>query len=267
MSNLGGFGGEGYGDPIGGGGGLHLTRAIAVAGQVVRVVFNKAPRTRSPAAGNDGLNGANYAFSITVGTGTQPLPVGTRGVVPYPAFGVTETGEVGIDVQTDRPLVVGLTYIVTVSPRVVATDGDTMGYPYIESFIGAARPARVRQNRAKQGIIDFASGENGLSVVAGDIGTVTGIPSTRLRCMRRTMTVKDSFVHMPGYGIGFDPKAPMSVNRIGALKADLAQQLRREPDVKDAVSSIALDPSRGIVTIDEIVKTKKDQTFTFQVTS
>lgn len=261
MPNLsGGFGDEAYGDPMGGGGGLHLVRAVAVAAQVVRAVFNKAPKTKSAAANNDGLNGANYDVAITVGTGSKPLCVSTAAVIQYPAFGLLNAGEVGIDVQTDRPLVVGLSYSLTVTTRMIAFDDDPIGFPYVQPFVGAARPVRLRQNRSKQGIIDFASGDNGLTVVNGDIDTVTGIPSAKLRCLRRTLTRKNAFAHLPGYGSAFEPKAPMSPNRIGALQTDLRQQLRQEPDVQDASVRVTLD-ARGLAVIDEKVRTKRNQTF------
>ena len=260
----GGFGGEAFGDPMGGGGGLHLVRAIAVAGQLVRAVFNKAPKTKSSAANNDGLNGANYDVAITTGTGTKPLCVSTASVIQFPAFGLLNAGEVGIDVQTDRPLVVGLSYVLTVTPRMIAFDGDTMGFPYIQPFVGATRPARARQNRIKQGIIDFASGNNGLTATNGDIDTVTGIPSTKMRCLRRTLTMRNAFAHLPGYGSSFQPKAPLSQNRIGAIQTDLRQQLRQEPDVQDASVQVTLD-ARGLALIDERVQTKKNQSFSFSI--
>lgn len=260
MTTFGGFGFEAFGDPFGGGGGLHLVRAIAVGGQVVRAVFNKAPKTKSSAVNNDGLNGANYDLAITTGTGTKPLCISTAAVIQFPAFGVQNSGEVGIDVQTDRPMVVGLAYSLTVTPRLIAFDGDTMGSPYSQPFVGAARPTRNRQNRSKQGIIDFSSGDNGLTVTNGDIDTVTGIPSTKMRCLRRTLTMKNSFAHLPGYGSSFQPKAPMTTNRIGALQADLRQQLKQEPDVQDAAIQVTVD-ARGLAIIDERVQTKTNQSF------
>lgn len=260
----GGFGGEGYGDPMGGGGGLHLVRAIAVGGQVVRAVFNKAPKTRSPAANNDGLNGANYALTITTGSGVVPLCVGACRVVPFPAFGVLLAGEVGIDIQTDRHLVVGLAYTLTASPRVLAADGDTMGFPYTQPFVGAARPQRTRQSETFQGAVDFNSGPDGLIVSNGDIETVSGIPSCKLRCMRRTTTMKGTFAHLPGYGAGFQPKAPMTASRMAPLRADLIQQLKSEPDVQDASVTVSTS-STGAAIIDERIKNRKNQAFTLTV--
>ena len=264
--NRGGFGGEAFGDPMGGGGGLHLVRAIAVGGQIVRAVFNKAPKTKSSAASNDGLNGGNYIVTITTGTGAAPQIIGTTQVVPYPAYGVFQAGEVGIDVHADRPLVVGLTYSLRVATRMVAEDGDTMGYPYVQSFIGASRPTRLRRKLQVQGMADFASGQNGLQVSGGDIDVATDIPSTKIRCMRRAVTMKGAFAHLPGYGIGFQPKAPLSVNRAGSLKADLAQQLKLEPDVQDAASNVQMD-ARGFVTVDLRIRTKQNQVFTFNVST
>lgn len=262
---LGGYGAEAFGDPMGGGGGLHVDRALAVGGQVVRVVLNKAPKTKSSLAINDGLNSSNYGLTIATGTGTTPLSVGVLQVVQFPAFGLLTAGEVGVDVQVDRPLVVGLSYLVTVSTGLVASDGDSMGSPYGATFVGAARPTFTRRNnRSKNEIIDWDSGDNGLTVSGGDIGTVTGLPSTKLRCMRRTLTAKNSFAHLPGYGIGFAPKTPLSTARTGALKADLAQQLRQEPDVDSATTNVRQDV-RGFVTVTENIKTKTKATLTFTV--
>ena len=243
---------------------LHLMRAVAVGGQVVRVVFNKAPKTRSSAANNDGLNSANYSVSVTTGTASKPVCIGTRGAVAYPAFAVLNTGEVGIDLQTDRPLVVGLTYLVTISTSIVAADGDASGSPYSMSFVGAVRPTRTRQQSAQPAFADFASGNSGLVVTNGDIDTVTGVGSAKLRCLRRTTTVKSAFAYLPGYGVGFQPKAPLSVNRVGGLKADLANQLKLEPDVQDASSNVQID-ARGFATVDLRARTKQNQTFTYSV--
>jgi hypothetical protein len=243
---------------------FRIVRAIAVGGQVVRVVFNKAPKAKSSAANDDGLNGANYTLAVTVGSAATPLCVGTRTLVPFPAFGVLSPGEVGVDIQTDRALVVGLTYSLALATRLVAFDGDLLAPPYSKTFIGAARPQRRRQAQSNQGIADLNSGTYGLVVSNGDIETVTGIPSTKLRCLRRTQTMKDSFAHLPGYGTGFQPKIPMTTNRIGALKNDLAKQLKAEPDVQDAASSVTLD-ARGFVTIEERVKTKQNLTLTLTV--
>jgi hypothetical protein len=265
VTTLGGFGGESFGDPFGGGGGLHVVRAIAVGGQVVRVVFNKAPRTKTPAANNDGLNGSNFAITVLTGQATTPLCVSALQVVQFPAFGLLTAGEVGVDVQTDRNLVIGLSYQVVVSPRIVAADGDSMGAPYLASFVGAARPTRTRRNsRSKADIIDLASGDAGLTVTNGDIGTVTGLDSTRIRCLRRTLTAKNSFAHLPGYGIGFQPKVPLSTARTGALKADLAQQIRSEPDVQNVTTNVTQDV-RGFVQIVETIKTKVGTTLSLSV--
>jgi hypothetical protein len=267
VMTFGGFGGEAFGDPFGGGGTLRLDRAIAVGGQVVRLVFSQAPKARSSAALNDALNSANYALTVLAGTATTPLPVGILQLVQYPAFGLQVAGEVGVDLQVDRPFVVGLQYQVTVSTQLVAADGSPIGAPYSASFLGAARPVMTRRNnRTKTDIIDWNSGVNGLIVMGGDIGTVMGDASTRIRCLRRTLTVKNAFAHLPGYGIGFAPKTPLSTARTGALKVDLAQQLISEPDVAAVTTNIQQD-ARGFVAIAENIQTKTGATLTLQVAS
>lgn len=265
MQNIGGFGRESFGDPFGGGGGLHLVRVVAVGGQLFRAVFNKSPKAKSSLASNDALNAGNYSLTVLAGQATTPLCVGVFQLIEFPAFGLLAAGEVGVDVQTDRPLVVGLSYQVAVQPRLAAADGDSMGSPYLASFVGAARPTRTRRNsRSMSDIIDFASGDAGLTVVAGDIGTATGLDSTRIRCFRRILTAKNAFAHLPGYGIGFQPKQPLSTARTGALKTDLAQQLRQEPDVSSATSNIQQD-ARGFVLVTANVTTKTGGTLVLNI--
>lgn len=89
LGTLGGAGAEAAGDPMGAGGPLHVLRALAVAGQVVRVTFDEMPLAQSAAGVNDALNPANYSFLVTQGSGTAPQAIGVDpNAIVGPARGV-----------------------------------------------------------------------------------------------------------------------------------------------------------------------------------
>lgn len=69
----GGYGHEAYGDPMSGGGPLHVVRARAVKSHVVRVAFNEEPLHRSFSGRFDALNPANYAISLVSGQVVDPF--------------------------------------------------------------------------------------------------------------------------------------------------------------------------------------------------
>jgi len=115
-----GAGAEAAGDPIGGGGPLHVLRARAVAGQICRVVFNEAPRAYSAAGVNDALNPANYAFAIVAGIGTAPTPMAVDpNLVVGPVSAVA--GPVVITAATNASPIV----VTTLTPHGRAT-GDSV---------------------------------------------------------------------------------------------------------------------------------------------
>ena len=248
-----------------------VARAIAVGGQIVRVVFSSEPRHASPAAINDGRNPANYTMEITLGQGDGPRCVGVLpGVVEWPAFGLQANTEFALDVQWDRELVIGMTYLVTVKPAVVSASSVLIGFPYSSAFVGAARPRRTRQIRRRVGIVDLASDpfSPGITVdSAGDWASHDGLPSTRKRILRRAMTPKNSFACLPGYGLGYDFKRPATTPMLTTLKTDLAQGIKLEPDVAASQTKVVMD-ARGLLAMTIQAKTTdgQDLTVTAQAT-
>jgi hypothetical protein len=250
------------GAPLGGGSPFHVVRAIAVGGQVVRVVFSDEPKHRSASGLDDGRNPANYTVAISVGEGDPLFCVGVLpDVIAFPAFGVMLPTEFALDVQTDRPFVIGMTYVVTAKPALISAVGDLVGYPYSASFVGAVRPVRTRQIRRRTGLVDLETDPFQLGIIvspAGDWAAHEGLPTTRKRCLRRAFTRKDSFACLPSYGLGADFKTPATANMLGALRTDLSQGIRQEPDVEKAQTSVAMD-ARGFLALTIKAQTPEGQ--------
>lgn len=267
MTRFGGAGFEAAGDPMGGGGALHVLRARAIEGQTVRVTFSAEPKHRSAAALDDATNPANYVFVIMNGTGVVPVCVGVKRTISvFPALGVYHAGEVALDVQVDRPLVNELTYRVT-ARAILAMSEDPLGFPYAADFIGAVRRTALSPPRRKLGYADFDNSPfSGSYRVddAGDIAWHTGIASLRKRVYRRLVTPKGSFAFLPGYGVGLSMKKPLGLNLLQALKVDINQQIRQEPEVADVASTLQQN-NLGFLILSLQVQTKQGEVVDLEV--
>ena len=260
MPNRAGF--EVGGHPMGLGGSFAVSRAIAVGGQVVRVVYTQEPKHKSGSAIDDGRNPANYGIEITAGDGADLMIVGVKpDVVAWPAFGLLVATEFALDIQTDCSMVVGLQYLVTVKSPVVAADGTAIGSPYSAAFIGAARPARTRQIRRKIGLVDFASDPfvGGIMVdSSGDWASQEGLAGTRKRIWRIALTGLGKFSFLKNFGLKYDIKKPATVSILGGLRTDLKQQIAAQPDVASSETSVVMD-QRGILELTIKAKTSTGQ--------
>ena len=242
---------------------FQMVRALSVGGQVVRVVFNAEPKHKRQAAGDDALNGANYQVEVIAGQGQPPQSVGVHpDVIPWPAYGVFNDGEFALDLQVDRPLVVGLRYRVTVDSVVVAQDTRHLTAPYGWEFQGEARPIVTLQQRGKMGLVDFASNPISGGIIvdssgdwACDAGDIVG---TRKRCFRRVLTKRGAFTHLQNYGLNYDVKVPATTNKLAGLRSDIQAGLAQEPDVDSVATQVSLD-ARGWLTLGMRVKTKQGQ--------
>jgi hypothetical protein len=253
----GGLGREPLGDPLGGGGSLHVVRARAIDGQTVRVVFDEEPLHQGAAGINDALNPSNYSFSITAGTGAIPLAVGVSQIVQGPAVGVGGS-EWGIDVQTDRQLIIGLTYQVAVSLEMQAHAGGTVGAPGTAPFVGIVKLADTGILAIRASFADFDNPPARGSWFVDDSGDITvagGIASLQKRIIRRLTTAKGAFKFLPNYGLALQLKETASLAQIAALKLDATQQLRKEPEVA-AASVTATISGNNVLTIQALVRTK-----------
>jgi hypothetical protein len=242
-----------------------VVRALAVGGQVVRVVFSDEPRDLSTAGLSDGRNAANYQVTIVAGTGQalQSLSVSPN-IVRFPAFGLFAANEVACDLYLDTPVVVGLTYQVAVSTRLQSLQGEAIGAPYTAQFVGAARPVRARQIRRKTGLVDFATNPfaPGITVdSAGDWASHDGVPATKKRVLRRAMFRLNAFACLPGYGLPVDFKTPATIANLNTIKTNLAQGVQQEPDVAKSQTSVSMS-ALGYLSLSIAAKTTNGENLT-----
>ena len=241
---------------------FEVVRAIAVAGQLVRVVFSSEPKHASTSGLDDGRNPANYQVNILVGSGAVLHCVGVKAeLVTAPAFGLADPSEFALDVQTDRPMVVGLTYRVTASPVMKSRAGLMIGAPYSADFIGATRPTRTHQQRRKLGLVDLASDPFTGGIIvdsAGDWARHEGVPSTRKRIWRIALTSLGAFSWLKNFGLKYDIKKPATLSILSGLRTDMKQQVAQQPDVKESSTGVLMD-ARGILTLTIKAKTADGQ--------
>lgn len=265
MTAPGGFGRQGFGlRAFGAGGPLTVVRALAVAGQVVRVVFSEEPLHRSPAGRADALNPSNYVLTVPGGNAIAPIAMGVdRDPVEGPARGVGNgagtSAERGIDVHLDRQVVVGVQYSVRVR-NVEAMAGGALGTPDTALFLGVTLLEETRLPERNQDLVDLANPPwVGHLIIddSGDVAPEDPDEGLRKRVYRRLTTPKGAFTFLPrDYGVGFDHKSPAQPAVLSAKRVDAIQQLRQEPDVVDADVQIQV-MATGVVIIKTQVKSRR----------
>jgi len=158
----------------------------------------------------------------------------------------------------------------SVLDAMVAADGTPLGSPYAWTFSGMARPIVTMQQRGKMGLVDLSSDPimGGITVDrsgdwAPDDGGLTG---TRKRCLRRVVTLKNSFAHLQGYGLNYDIKQPATTNKLATLRTDVQGQEAQEPDVAAVQTQIGMDV-RGYLSIGLKCQTKTGQSVAATITN
>lgn len=245
-----GYGAEAFGDPYGAGGPLSVVRAQAVGGQTVRVAFNEEPAHFSAASPVDSLNPKNWVISLVAGQVVyMPAAVGVQVVGPGPLVGVRE-GEWGVDVKLDRPLARLVRYRID-ARSMLARAGMGLGFPYGAEFLGATLPTDFRPPRRRTDMADLAIDPRTGGWAfdgSGDIGVDGGLASYKKRVIRRATTPKGAYSFLgKDYGTLLALKRPLSLAQVGPIKADLAQQIKKEPETQEVSIQASFSPLPGIL--------------------
>jgi hypothetical protein len=102
----------------------------------------------------------------------------------------------------------------------------------------------------------------------GDYALDQGIQSYRKRILRRLITKKNAFAHLPGYGVGV-PDYAKSLQRpavLSTLRADAESQIMEEPETAKCRVAIVQVPSRpGLVRLKVAARTKDGTTVAMDV--
>jgi hypothetical protein len=265
LNTVKGVGQESVGDPFGGGGPIHLVRALAIASHIVRVVFDDEPLHNSPAGKYDARNPSNYIFTVFSGQLMGPPTVGftptvqcvgvnkklifnptldvNGNLVVNPALGVL-TNQVGVDIHTDKPVVSGVVY--TVRPiNIKSRGGGSLGFPYTANFPGVIGVQQTQPPRQPRGFTDFS---NDIALGAwtidstGDLALEFGLASLRKRIYRRLITQPGAFAWLPNYGVGIKNKEIAAIATLNPFRQEILRQVRQEPEVSDAEVNLSLIP-------------------------
>jgi hypothetical protein len=258
----GAWGGMGWGDAdTVGAGALTLLSVLAVSENVVLYTFSAPVLFTGLFDAGDAGDPLRYALApdpTTTGyDGQPPRPVGT--VLAALADGDGS----GVLVTLDRPLSPWpSSYFVSAEgvqsadgTQSLAPGGDVLPMPGVARALvpnnpSAASPARLR---------DVANPFSGLDASAlgvfpvdasGDYAFDQGDDGLRKRALRRLVTRKSAFAHLPGYGVG----ALAYVKKLATksardqLSGDAEKQLAQEPDVSKASVTLASDAARPELT-------------------
>jgi hypothetical protein len=272
----GGWGGSGWG---GGSGVGALQGALAVSENVIRVYFSHAPYYSGLLDPGDASNPEAYSILPVAGTvgldGTQARSVSAI----VAAVGGDPNS---IDVTLDRPLtawpaqyqVATLGLVTGAPPSTTPIPDASTAFPAVYRQIVAAVPDALIASR------DFANPQTAADQTtsqssllgsypvddSGDYAFDEGLASYKKRVLRRLITRKNGFAHLPGYGVGV-PTYGKRLQKAGVratIAADAEAQISQEPET-DKVSVVArVDRSNpGLVYFIVTARTKSGQDVRF----
>lgn len=259
-----GWGSGGWGSSFWGLGSdpLSLLRVQPIRENVVRAEFSEAPLFNRILDAHDASNPQRWTITPIPGTvGSDELP--TRVVKPV-AIAVFGGGGSQIDVTTDRPFSpFPARYILSVNNLIAASSGALLasGATSLE-FDGLFKvvppprrdlsiPSRdVANPQTFQALLDplpNTSDPNLLGTIIpddrGDYAFDEGNTNLKKRVLRRILSSKNRFAHLPGYGVGLaaEVKKLATAAKRSAIAAEAEKQIALEPDVQSVSVKIVGD--------------------------
>lgn len=257
MSNFGlrPFGTE---SPFGGPGSIAILGAATIGTHEILVDFDVVPETFDPAGWRSATNPANWSLtpidpripSTTAGVYYNPdnRPVPTRSPI---LIGVEQDAETLTQVvlQTDSALEVDVQYDLEIQPVVEGLD--------CENFVGITTwrvdsvasgrprtPRLVRFDLYRDWALDFFPTDprqpegTWRVTAAGDIAIQGSAASLRKRILRRVLTEVNAFAHLVGYGTDLQIKSLLRTTELQRLANAIPEQIRLEPDVREASCTV-----------------------------
>lgn len=158
------------------------------------------------------------------------------------------------------------------APLITDIMGVLIGATHSATFTGVLY--QTPQQSAQ--IVDLANSPFGTEAyTAGTINVGTGNDYVedsgseflRKLIMRRLMTSRGEFFHLPNYGIGLTVKEPLGTTDLVKLKKEIETQVLCEPEFDTAVASISL-ATNGVLTVAVraiLTKTQQPVTTTFDI--
>jgi len=223
---------------------LAIERAVAISTKEVEVDLNRDPQAIAPTIEGDGLNPATWTIQ-RLDTAFLFSVVAARQEGPQKLI-VSVLQDLGSEKVTHR----------ISTTTLLDSDGNPITAPILNSadFPGLlSTETRDRGTRARQrtnAIRDVAnrpapSSEldeqfGGTLVVnsAGDYELESGQQLIKKLIVRRLITKRGDFFHLPDYGVGLNVKEPLPAVSLVKLRADIIAQVLREPEVEEADATL-----------------------------
>jgi len=244
-----GFGTQPFGtSPFGGGvSPILLQNAVAIATRTVRVTLSSPPPMSSPAKVGDVLNPSSWRM-WRMDTGRY-----------FTILGITPYDAVTLDVLLLESLA---SHHVTHRVTVAVASATVLDFPGLVVDTSIEPPAEFdRDVRNPITTSDVAIGGSWL-VVEGDYDVEQGEDLVRKLVLRRWITPRAAFKHMPNYGFGLldRVKQPYLVNSLSSMAADMQRQAKIEREVEDARVRLALDSANSVLVVDSAIRLRAGKT-------
>lgn len=251
-----GWGVSGWGDVGVSSAGISVSGAVAVSTKVVRVTLSAPPKNSNSVTRGDALNPRTWTV--------QRLDTSAF----FTVLGVSKVNPTVYDVLVYEPFAAVLVSHMVSSTTLVAATGELVTAPTFATFAGlidksvATPQAQTAQRRltirdiANPPLPKAGSSLAGTFVIngSGDYSFDEGTELLRKLIIRRLITKKGEFFHLPAYGIGIREKEPIPGSLL-TLQAEIERQVRLEPEV-DAVK-VKLLQDRNVLTVQLSAKLRK----------
>lgn len=219
----------------------------------LRVFLSSEPRHQSRLSSNDVLNRRLWTVSVLDGPGELPNLETAENALPQPTAIPGAPDAWSVDLRFDTRVLLSTTYEVVASPDLVSLLGVPMAVaPWDRgSCLGIAvvRPRRTpRSSRAAVGVDFFYDSFAGTWRLDGrrDVDVHAGNDALRKRIIRRMVTGKGRFKHLPTYGLGLQSKGLVTTTHMAQLRAETIRQLLEEEDI-DKVDVQVYPFTNGVV--------------------
>ncbi|HVI04123.1 MAG TPA: hypothetical protein VM869_35775 [Enhygromyxa sp.] len=262
-----GFGLLPFGDsaPWGGPGLLSLITILAVGTNELIAFFTVAPKCRDPLGYRDTRNPEMWAIeavdpAVSAFDGELIIPPGKRRPTIHPWIGecfVDSLDPTQVHIRTVPSLEPGIEYDVTLAGSVRGARCEEFGGVATFRVQALNRPQRARSRFAavdtyRDWANPFGATPDGelatgtwLTESNGETVLSDAAASLKERVTRRLITSLGGFAHLPAYGLQDLSKKMIRPRALQDFAVRIQEQLRREPDVRDAAVSATLELGKG----------------------
>ena len=204
----------------------------------LRAFLSLEPRHQSVLSIDDALNRRNWTVAVAAGVGEVPELETVENAIPQPTAIPGLASAWSVDLRLDRRVILGTTYRVTASTALVSTFGDPMAASPLNRGdgpgIALVRPRRPpRTSRTTDGLDFFYD-----TFAAAwrldprrDVDVHGGDDARRKRIIRRLISGRGRFKHLPTYGLGLQAKGPLNTSALAELRAEATRQILEEGDI------------------------------------